>query len=202
MSHRESLDTRCVKSCGVITLPKDYPFSVLRGNIVNMFQSMDYIVKYYLIYHDEDSNNLHFHFAITLNCQKRLKTLLNEFESFLKIDRDYIGVESLKSLSGMLIYFIHANEEHKKEYLVEDIISNDSEDIIFQLIDSKQLEISTAVLIENVLRYSHDTDIMLSLGLNVYHKYRNEIKILREESYYLQNRFKHLVKDDGKELPF
>ena len=212
MSHRESLDTRCTKICGVVTLPKvdvSTPLELanliacVRAKIVDFFSSYSVCIRYYIIFHDEDDDNLHWHYACTLSAQKRLKTFLNDIDDFLIIGRNYIGVESMKSLGGMLMYFTHQCEEHKKEYLVEDIISNDSEDIIYDLLDSKNFEITTTYLIEMVLRYSHNSDLMVAIGLNVYHNYRNEIKLLRDEDTYLQCKYKYLCKDnDDDSLPF
>lgn len=205
MSHRESLDTRCTKICGVVTLPKDYPSKVLEVKLVDFFNSYNVCVRYYIILHDENEENLHFHYACSLSSQKRLKTFLNDMNNFLALGINYIGVESMRSLSGMLMYFIHANQEHKKEYLVEDIISNDNEEIIFDLIDMKAAEVTTIYLIEMVLRFDHDSDLMKYIGLTTYHKYRNEIKVLRDESFYLNAKYKYLLDkkfDAEGELPF
>lgn len=184
-------------ACGFVDfegkLEKDLPF--LYESFIKFCDSYKKITKYYLIGHTE-TDCLHIHFVFYSQSQVQLMTYFNKMRSWFvekyQVTRDGNGISIAKceSINSYLKYCTHTDKEskalNKKEYSIDDFVSNDDVEIIDSLIHSKKGTIDAYMLRDAVLDCPHEFDLMTKLGLNVYHRYRYEIKILQENRAFLQ----------------
>lgn len=191
-----------------ITLHKE----TLLDLFVQFADSYSKISKYYFIAHD-DTEVFHIHFIYYLSSQVRLMTIFNKMRDFFvsknKLIRNEGGINLMKceSINAHLRYFLHIDDKSKKEgkkqYELEDIVSNDDIDIIEGLINSRKGEIDAYYLRDCVLDCANDFELMNKLGLKVFHKYRYEIDILKEMRISLVN-MRNQERNDrlDEDLPF
>ena len=185
-----NLDRFVYYACGVLNF-KDTTSTAdsLLDLCVQFSESYNKISKYYFIAHT-DTDILHIHFIFYLSSQVRLMTIFNKMRDFYvsktksMIDEYGINIAKCESINAHLRYFLHKDEssknECKKQYELEDIVSNDDIDIIEGLINSRKGEIDAYYLRDCVLDCKDDFELMNKLGLKVYHKYRYEIDILKD----------------------
>lgn len=199
------LETRCLSMCGVISC---WQTDIIRiKEVLNQFfTSSDYILHYYYIFHDDEVDNLHYHYVIRLNKAVRCSTMLNSLDDFFAshikgFDRNQISVDRLTDLNAYLRYFIHLDYEDKKPYFPYQICSDETLQMIEGYINSDNCELTAERLISYVINSSTIDDLMISMGLKAYHKYRYEISQLWDNKTGLLVRYKHL-KSDRNDLPF
>lgn len=168
------------------------------------------ISKYYFILHD-DTDVVHIHFIFYSVSQVQLMTYFNKLRKHFvpKYTRDEFGIniEKCEDFNAHLRYLVHqdnkSTQEGKKQYSIEDIISNDSVEMIDNFIHSKKGVIDAFYLRDCVLDYPDEFDLMVKLGLSVYHKYYKEIDLLKSMRASLCLRREQERKDDLSErVPF
>ena len=174
--------------------------------------SYNKIINYYLICHDE-TDVIHIHFVFYSISQVQLATYFNKMRDWFvykhKLTRDEYGIqiEKCESINAHLRYFLHQDKDsiasNKKQYELSDIISNVDEDVIDTLIHSKKGQIDAYYLRDAVLDCHDDFELMIRLGLAVYHRYYREIETLRGMRSVLilqrEEERKERIKED---LPF
>lgn len=184
----------------------------LYQHIINAVEDYKRISKYYLIAHTE-TDTLHIHFIFYLNSQTRLMTIFNKLCDYVVYKyhdtRDTNGVNIMKceNINSHMRYILHQDnksvQQGKQRYEIEDIVSNDDIDIIESIIKSVKGEIDAYYLRDCVLDCNTEFELMNKLGLKVYHKYRYEIQVLKENrmALMLQREQEREEKLD-KDLPF
>lgn len=188
---KKKVDKRYTAFVGSINY-RDYKHSdlpMLLEKLVNLFESIEWIENYYCISHDE-TDKPHIHYVIELSVQKRRKTMLNDFERW-GFDRDSVNCKPLGYLHSSLRYFLHIDEksveEGKKQYTIDCIVSNMSQFYITTVINDEDDEVTTDKLINLCLDCDgNKVNIMRSLGLKTYHKYRSEISDILNYEYGLR----------------
>ena len=107
VNNNVTLDTRVIACCGSINFKefthKELP-SILKTFVDNVEKCL-FVENYYVIAHD-DSDTPHIHYVLELNSQKRLKTLLNDFEK-LGYNRNSVNIDKLGFLNSSLKYMLH-----------------------------------------------------------------------------------------------
>lgn len=197
MSRKISLDTRCLRACGIITLYEGDDVVVFKKIMLSFCNNYENISHYYFIFHD-DADKIHIHFALTFRQQVRLKTLLNKISFTFNIDVTRIGVEKLINLNSQLRYFLHLEEDiSKKRYDVLDIISDESIDAITGYLGSDEDTLNIQRLFALVMKYDDEIDLMYYLDLPMYHKYRHEIHTLYDRRFHLLGHYGHLKEKDN-----
>lgn len=168
------------------------------------------ISKYYFILHD-DADVIHIHFIFYSVSQVQLMTYFNKLRKHLvpKYTRNEYGIsiEKCEDFNAYLKYIVHQDaksiKESKKQYSIEDIISNDSVELIDNYIHSKRGVIDAYYLRDCILDYPDDFDLMVKLGLSVFHKYWKEIDMLRSMRASLAMRREEEKKEDlSARVPF
>ena len=76
-------------------------------------------LDYFLIEHDEDIKNIHFHMVLKFKTTTTFQTIKNKFP--------YGDIQSSKSTKNSIQYLVHMNSPEKHKYDWEDIITNSSE---------------------------------------------------------------------------
>lgn len=203
-----TMESRVVACTGSINF-KEYPHSELPKLICeleNHLLNLPFVENYYLIAHNE-TDTPHIHFVIEFTGQKRLKTILNDFER-LGYNKKSVNVDKLGFLNATLKYFLHIDEksieEGKKIYPMSSIVTNMSEEFIADYIHLEDDNLNTDRLIQICLECDgNQVAIMRRLGLSVFHKWRNEILVILNYEYGLrtarENERKRRKEDD---LPF
>ena len=175
---------RCVQWCGSINL-KQYTIDdvpELKKRLCKCFDDSQRIESYFFIFHTE-TDTLHFHYVVQCYGAIRGKTLVNELHSYGFTESEFgINFDCLSSLGAMLKYFLHLDgydeEGEKKRYELEDIVSNYPIEVVenYIVLDDDTLNVDR--LIQICLECGNIIAVMKRLGLNVYHKYRDEIKTI------------------------
>lgn len=200
------LDRKVSRVCGVLNLSKDSTYDEMvsfREKFIVGMENYDYCLNYFVILHD-DSDTLHLHYIVLLQKPRRVINTLNDIAQIMGIEQNQVSIDVLSNLNAQLRYFVHLNED-KKQYPVTDIKSNLSLPQVSELINntSQAVPLSSIQLITYVLLYPHEADLMVVLGLDTYHKYRSEIKMLYEQSMYLNMKYKYLLNENNAmNLPF
>lgn len=200
MSRNDKLDKRVMSICGTIYLWSMDRFE-LHSKLLEFCKTSDYITHYYFIFHDDEENQLHFHYILRCNRSIRLSTMLNNLEVGLGIDRNQISVEVLRNLNYYLRYFLHVEEEDKKQYFISAIVSDESTALLESYINTDDFEITTERLIAYIVNSNTIDELMIRMGLKSFHKYRYEIKELWETRGSLSVRYKYLI-SGANDLPF
>ena len=106
-------EKRGIKAGDTIAYTKDDILSILE----EWTESRD--IKYYMIEHNHDENNIHFHVVIDfpLHSEATFKTIKNKFP-YGNIDRCRYGVKSCVQ------YLVHMNEADKEKYEWDEVITN------------------------------------------------------------------------------
>lgn len=200
------LDKKVSKVCGVLNLSKESTYedlsSLLELFIVGM-ENCNYVSHYFAIIHD-DSDVIHIHYAILMDSQKRILTMINKLCEICNLEPNQVSIEHLKNLNAILRYFLHMNED-KKKYKISDIKSDMSTDEIASYVnsDSDAQSLTSKQLITSVLLYPNECDLMCILGLQTFHKYRNEIRTLYDHHAYVQSHYGYLLDEqNSNNLPF
>lgn len=208
VNNNVTLESRVVACCGsvnFIDMPKNLLPSLVE-NMENKFKGCNWIENYYLIGHNE-TDTLHIHYILELSGQKRLKTLLNDFEKF-GYHRNAVNIDKLGFLSAHLRYFLHLDEEsikeNKKIYHIEDIVSSMPYEYISDMISLEDDKMTTERLIQICVDSGGNLiSIMKRLGLEKFHKWRNEINvILNYDTQLRYARDKERIRREGDNLPF
>ena len=184
----------------------------LYAHLVEFAESYNRISKYYFIAHTE-TDILHIHFIFYLSSQTQLMTIFNKMrkvvvDKYLDTRNDEgINLAKCENFNSHMRYILHQDkksvDEQKKRYEIEDIISNDDIDIIESIIKSVKGEIDAYYLRDCVLDCFDEFELMNKLGLKVYHKYRYEIQILKENRAMLMlQREKEREEKLNNDLPF
>lgn len=185
-----TLDSRVLSCTGSINfkdnLHTDLP--KLLSILENQLKELKFVENYYLIAHG-DTNTPHIHFAIELTGQKRLKTLLNDFEK-LGYNRNAINITKLLFLHSTIRYFLHLTDESledgKQIYCLDNIISNMPYEYLEDVINLEDDELNTEKLIQICLECCDKISIMKRLGLKTFHKWRYEIDTILNYDYGLR----------------
>lgn len=178
-------------------------------SFVDKVESCLFVENYYVIAHD-DTNTPHIHYILELSTQKRLKTLLNDFEK-LGYNRNAVNIGKLGVLCESLRYMLHMTEESindgKKKYLIDNLVSNMPIEYIENCLASEDDNFNVDRLIAICLECDgNKVSIMRKLGLSIYHKYRFEINDIL--NYEMTLRFARDKERDRREkeklneLPF
>lgn len=202
-------DTFVYYACGILSFDKHELSSDTLLDLCAQFgESYNRIGKYYFIWHD-DAETHHIHFVFYLNAQCRLLTIFNKLREFFvnknKVIRkdEGISLEKCVSINAYLRYMLHVDgdsqSQHKKVYSIDDIVSNDELSNIETLINSKKGEVDAYYLRNVVLDSSDDFQIMVKLGLKLYHRYRYEIEIIKDNRITLKAQREQ---EHGEDLPF
>lgn len=202
-------------ACGFIDFEgkkeDDVPF--LLESCVRFCDSYNQITKYYLMAHTE-TDCLHIHFIFYSQKNVQLMTYFNKLRAWFvekyKLVRDDQGIslEKCESINGHLRYLTHTDKASvqagKKKYSIDDFITNDEIENIDTMIHSKKGTIDAYMLRDAVLDCPHEFDLMVRLGLPLYHRYRYEIQTIREARVYLeeQRRIEQAEKRKNDDLPF
>lgn len=184
----------------------------LLGDFVNWCESYNKITKYYLVAHD-DTNIIHIHFCLYSVSQVQLMTYLNKMRNYFVDKKKHcrsvegISIEKCENINAMLLYFLHQDKKSiasgKKQYSLDDFVSNEELENIDTLIHSKKGVIDAYYLRDAVLDNINDFELMAFLGLNIFHRYRYEIEIIKENRSLLAlQRQKEKDEKLEKELPF
>lgn len=195
---------RVTSCCGIISCDLD-DVNDIKIRFWDVLDTYSRCQQFYYIVHDSDEDTpfKHIHFILCFKGQQSLQRVLNVISEGLNINVDAIQLDKLNSLGGYLRYILHVDKEsvklNKHQYSITDIVSNQVQEIIQSYIDSKDEDISTDVLINLVIDTNYDYEIMDIIGIKLYHKYRYEIKVLRDEQGILREnrRIEH-----EKDLPF
>lgn len=173
----------------------------------SLFSGMSNVIEYYFIWHT-DTDTLHMHYAFTLSRQSRIKTLLNIISTELQVNPLAVNIKNMTSLCSQLRYFLHSDTKSitngKTLFSIDDIYSNMTKDIIQSYIDSDDEGLSFTRLLELCVNAVDDNgcmnelSVMNSLGLQLFHKYRYEIKIILDNSLRSQRMYNQLLKGDNK----
>lgn len=177
---------------------------------VDFCESYKQITNYYLIAHD-DTDVPHIHFIFYCTQHVMLITLFNQMRKFFvpNYTRDEYGINIMKceNINAHLKYFLHLDKEsiaqNKKQFNLEDIVSNEDMQVIDNYIHSKKGQIDAYLLRDAVLDNIFEFDLMVKLTLPLYHRYRYEIQILKDERAHLEElRKKERQEKLESELPF
>jgi len=175
-------DTRVLACVGSINFReyKHCDLPSLAEKLTNLFERWLFVENYYLIWHD-DTDTPHIHYVLELTGQKRLKTLLNDFERE-GYNRASINIDKLGFLNASLKYFLHQTEEAiedgKKIYPLEAIISNLSIEALADIISLDEDVLTAERLIQICLECNTQIDVMKRLGLKCFHKHRYEVDLI------------------------
>lgn len=202
-------------ACGFVDFEgkeeKDVPN--LMEDFIRFCDSYNQITKYYLMAHTE-TDCLHIHFIFYSSKNVCLMTYFNKLRSWFiekkKLVRDDQGISIAKceSINGHLRYLTHTDkasvDAHKKQYSIDDFVSNDEIENIDTMIHSRKGTIDAYMLRDAVLDCPHEFDLMVRLGLPIYHRYRYEIQTIRENRVFLeeQRRIEKAERHKDDDLPF
>lgn len=208
VNNNVTLDNRVLSCCGSVNFAdlthKDLPR--LLCDMEMKFKQCAWIENYYLIAHYE-TDTPHIHYVLELTGQKRLKTLLNDFEKF-GYNRLAVNIDKLGFLSSQLRYFLHKDEESikegKQQYEVDDIVSSMCYEYLIDMISLEDDNMTAERLIQICIESDgNKIKIMKRLGLKEFHKWRFEIADILNYEYSLR-----LARDKERErrklddLPF
>lgn len=193
------LDKRVTRICGVFTLFDNQDENDIFNRLLLFFETFTDRLHYYMIKHD-DADRIHWHYAIICTKAIRLGTMINKIADFMNVDNTQISAESMNSRSAMLTYFLHLDSVDKKQYDLKDIRSDESLQTIADYINANGDELTAIQLIKYVLQYPREFELLVAIGLPLYHKYRYEINMLNDNYMLLSQRYSFLLKENN--LPF
>lgn len=198
------LDKKCMTFFGNVQLGKFYTQNAIqiRKDFDKLFSSMKEISSYFFILHD-DSHYLHVHFALLCSIQIRPITMLNKIAAGLDVDNTAISITKLKSLVGALKYFLHITDESKvegkKEYAIDELLSNENDLIVKGYLDSESdNDISIYLIRDLVASCDTKSDVILKI---------NNDKVVKRMRYYIDTFWNdkpilQLRQNQYDELPF
>ena len=125
--------------------------------------------EYFLIEHNDNKDNIHYHIVIKFKSVTRFETIKNKFP--------YGNIENSRSLKNSIQYLIHMNSPEKVQYSPESIITN-SKELNKYLIRSKvseELDINYYIdkIVTGEIREYQYTDI---IPADLYTKYSSRIE--------------------------
>lgn len=148
---------------------------------------------YFLIKHDNDTNKIHYHFAIyskSACSKKQISKDLDIDENYIRVKDDLGDRYTLKKTIG---YFLHYNNKDKFNYSYDNLITNNKDllDKYFNLLNINHNEKEELKDILYFISYSQcsSTDLMFYCIDNDY------MKTFKKYSYFLsqvvkENRYK------------
>lgn len=152
---------------------------------------------YALIFHNNDNCNCHYHIVIyKFVNEKRQSTMINFLVNILNstltnigfdslFETSAISIENLVSLSSSIRYLLHLDNEDKYQYARECLECSFPINIIEPILDNKPInekeELTTNQLISIIQDNNSYLGIIKSMGLPMFKKYCNVIKLLFEE---------------------
>lgn len=184
-------------ACGVINfdIKTHDDLSGLMDLFVKFVDSYNNISDYFLIAHDE-TNVPHIHFIFYSHKQVQVMTYYNKLRNWFvdkyhaTRDEKGINIDKCESINAHLKYLVHRDKEsialNKKQYSSDDFVSNQDSEYIDNLIASKKGVIDAYLLRDAVLDTTSEFDLMVKLTLPVFHRYRDEIRIIRENRAFLK----------------
>lgn len=195
-------EVQIYNACGIISLGKEnYPSFERKDinerfyNYFNEMLELGIISNFYFIYHNENVSNPHIHYGMNL-CQKtRITAFCNKIAHFCNVNTLAISIDKLVYLNGLLNYFIHDDEVDKFQYQIDDIITNQSKDVLYSYFEKIEDTNRIDYYINLCLESKNKINIMRVIGLKEYHKYRYEINEIWE--YVQANRY---VLQENKQL--
>lgn len=119
------------------------------------------------------------HYHIVMNAKdnrKRLATHLNDLSSFFGFhDNNGIEVDKYRTYESAIQYLIHKNNPEKTQHKINEVVSNIDKDELTTYMTMDTMTISFD-LVYSVCRNAHNIiDVIKSLGLSNYQKYRATI---------------------------
>lgn len=176
--NKASLQTQTGKLFIVIRKNKAIPEDKIKS------YCLEFGIEYAFICHKKDIDPLTgveipIHYHIVMNAKdkrKRLSTHLEDIRSYFGFkNNDGIEVDKYRSYESALQYLIHKNDAQKTQHDIEEIITNIDKDQLKTLIT-----VDTAVItFENIyticLHSSNLIDLIRSLGISNYQRYRSTI---------------------------
>ena len=152
---------------------------------------MQYGDTYAFISHKQDIDPITgivipIHYHIVLNAKdkrKRLATHLEDLRSFFGFkNNDGIEIDKYRSYESALQYLIHKNDPQKTQHTSDEIITNIDKGELATLLTCDETIISFELILALVHNSSRLTDVIRSLGISNYQRYRATIlDIWREE---------------------
>lgn len=184
---KASLNTQTGKLFIVIRKNK-----VLDVNKIKAYCSQ-YGCEYAFISHKEDKDPITgviipIHYHIVLNAKdkrKRLSTHLEDLRSFMGFkDNNGIEIDKYRSYESALQYLIHKNDPQKTQHDISEIITNIDKDELKTLLTIDTAVMSFELVLSIIKRSNNIVDVIRSLGLSNYQRYRATIwDIWQEERY-------------------
>lgn len=184
------LDSQTRKVCLVIRKVTNKDIQVVKNHIKEYCDSN--FEKYAYITHENHINELgerettHFHIVGIYNTAKvRLSTRLNDIIKFFHFENEIgIQIEPLKSWVNSIQYLIHKNQPDKTQESSDKIICNyDKEELLLELNATCDTVISFDYLIATIQCSNNIIEIIKSLGLENYRRYRQVIFDIYNELY-------------------
>lgn len=163
----------------------EYSFEDIKNIIEEWNKEKEF--EYFLIEHNENKENIHFHIVLRFGSVTRFETIKNKFP--------YGNIENSKSVKNSIQYLIHMNSPEKTQYAPEDIITN-SKDLNKYLLRSKvSEELDVNFYIEeiekgNIKEYEYTEKI----PIYIYTKYSNRID--KAFKFY----YDKISKDNNREI--
>lgn len=188
MANKSSLDSFVYYAYGFVNFDNKALSDVpdLLVHFVKFATEYNRVDKYYFIAHTE-TDVLHIHFVLSMSSQTRLMTIFNKLYKALENDvRDVnaITIDKAANFNFQISYILHRDKQSiasgKKQYDIEDIVTNDTITSIEGILSSKKGNCDAYFLRDAVLDSLNEFDLMVKLGLPVYHRYRFEIQRLQE----------------------
>lgn len=162
--------------------------------------------NYYFILHDDtDILHIHYYLHFPRDKRKRCITICNKARDILNLDINAIFCDKCSSPSSWLRYVLHltkeSQEDGKKEYEVDDLVTDFSLEIINSMLNSVKGAIDFDYLVSVVLSCTYDSDIMEKLTIPVFHKYRYEIDVIKQDRSHLLLKSDDMKKEED-DLPW
>ena len=148
-------------------------------------------IMYYAIVHDHDINrttgqavNKHLHIVTRSIKRYRVKQMFNLIADCLLTNIENIQIADVDNFNACVQYLIHKNDLSKYQYSVEDIITNDCDNLIPILNETIRVEgVTTDKLIELIKGGASTLELIKAIGIGSYTHYRQTIKDLYQIFY-------------------
>ena len=154
------------------------------GDYYDMVQTFanEWGLKYCTIYHNKDSDYMHYHLFIELGKRWRMITMLNRLSKALNCNIENISIRIPSSITGAIQYLIHKNDPFKYQYNVADLVYNYDLKFIVDILESEfySSELTTTQLIDIVYNSKNVIEIICKIGIGKYQHYRNTINDILE----------------------
>lgn len=156
-------------------------------NLVLPLQAIDQKgYQYWIIEHnkDIDSNGAlirpHYHLVINSIRRIRVKQLVNFLADIFVTNDTNIQVMECMDLTASVQYLLHKNDTSKYQYDMDDICTNDYDNLLSMLNETiSQSIVSTERLIEMIFNLDFTRlDIIKAIGIGSYQHYRGSISDL------------------------